>query len=103
MARCKCCQTRGFMIETDVNGLCSSCAPYYYLTLPDDLKELDKAIRALEHINNPEAAAGRIAMAEDILQRMQPYVDAGLVNPPMPWPELMRWLYEQKERWENEA
>ena len=102
MARCKCCQAKGFMIETDVNGLCSSCAPYYYLTLPADLKVLEQAVRALERISQPEAALGRIAAVEETLQRMRPYVEAGLVELPMPWPELLRWLDEQKEYWQDE-
>ena len=103
MAKCKCCQKRGFTVETDVNGLCASCAPYYYLTLSTDLKELEQTIKAIERINQPEAALGRIGMATELLERLRPYVMAGLAELPMPIPQLERYLNEQKEYWHDNA
>ncbi|NLO35598.1 MAG: hypothetical protein GX112_04500 [Clostridiaceae bacterium] len=103
MAKCKCCGTKGFIIETDVNGLCSACAPYYYLTMPDDLKELDKIIRALERINQAEAALGRLDSARMLLERLRPYAEAGLVQLPRPLHELEAWLDEQQADWQEDA
>ena len=102
MARCKCCQNRGFMIETDVNGLCASCGPYYYLTMPTDLKDLEQAVKAIERISQPEAALGRIETAMQILERLRPYAEAGLAELPMPLAQLEPWLAEQKEYWHAE-
>lgn len=90
------------MVETDVNGLCDACAPYFYLNLPSDLKELEQIIRAIERINWKDAALERICEAEEILARIRPYAEAGLADLPRPLPELESWLAEQKEFWENE-
>lgn len=98
MARCKCCNKKSFMLETDVNGLCAECAPYYNLSLSDDLEELEKTIKALSRINNPLAAAGRIETAGKCLDRLRPYVKANLVNLPVPLPELENMLSDMEEQ-----
>lgn len=103
MAKCKCCGNKGFMVETDVNGLCSVCAPYYYLTMPDDLKELEKDIKALERISQPEAALGRLDSARQLLERLRPYAAAGLVRLPRTLHELEAWLDEQQAYWQDHA
>jgi len=101
MARCKCCHNKGFMVETDVNGLCSACAPYYYLSLPDDLKELEQTIRALERISQPEAALGRLETARTLLNRLRPYAEAGLASLPVPLSQLDAWIDEQQSFWQE--
>jgi hypothetical protein len=90
------------MVETDVNGLCPACAPYYYLTLPADLKDLEKALRALERISSPEAARARLAVARDCLNRLRPYIWAGLARLPRPLAELDRQLDELADQWREE-
>jgi|WetSurMetagenome_2_1015567.scaffolds.fasta_scaffold262695_2 hypothetical protein len=90
------------MVETDVNGLCPACAPYYYLTLPADLKALDQALRALDRISSPEAARARLAIARNSLNRLRPYVWAGLAHLPKPLPVLDRELDELADRWREE-
>lgn len=102
MARCKCCHIRGFAVETDVNGLCDSCAPYYYLSLSADLKELEQILKALERISQPEAALGRIDQAAELLERIRPYAAAGLAELSMPMPLLEQYLAEQKDYWHDQ-
>jgi len=102
MAKCKNCHRKGFMIETDVNGLCSACAPYYYLTMGDDLKALEQSLHALNHISSAEAAAGRLETARSSLERLRTYAEAGLVSLPMALPELERLLDHLTERWREE-
>ncbi|HAL73829.1 MAG TPA: hypothetical protein DCM45_01900 [Clostridiales bacterium] len=98
MAKCKNCHRKGFMVETDVNGLCDACAPYYYLTMPDDLKALTQAIRALERAGSAEAAPGRLDIARSSLQRLRPYVLAGLVKLPVPLEQLEQYLDELSDQ-----
>jgi hypothetical protein len=102
MARCKCCHVKGFMVETDANGLCSACAPYYYLSMPQDLKDLDQALRALNRISQPEAARGRLNTARTCLNRLRPYAWAGLARLPKPANELDHLLDELAEQWQDE-
>jgi hypothetical protein len=99
MAKCKCCQIKGFMVETDVSGLCPACAPYYYLTMPDDLKALRQALQALSRIGKAEAALARIAAARSCLDRLRPYAWAGLVRLPQPPAELDSLLDQMAETW----
>lgn len=101
MPRCKNCHNKGFLLETDANGLCPQCAPYYYVSMQDDLKVLDQALHALNRINNPEAALGRVAQAKESLDRLRSYAEAGLVHLPRPLNELESWLNEQAEYWKN--
>lgn len=101
MAKCKCCHKKGFTVETDVNGLCRECAPYYQLHLPEDLRQLELAIKAIERINNRESALGRIDAAMERLERIKPYTEAGLVDLPMPLKTLETWLEEQKKDWRD--
>ena len=101
MARCKNCHKKGFMLETDANGLCTVCAPYYYLSMKDDLKGLVQAMNALNRINNPEAALGRLSAASVCLTRLRSYAEAGLVDLPRPLAELDAWLSDQMEFWQN--
>jgi hypothetical protein len=101
MARCKCCQLKGFMVETDVNGLCMACAPYYYLTMPDDLKALRQALQSLARIGKAEAALGRIEAARASLDRLRPYAWAGLVRLPLLPSELDNFLDQMAERWKD--
>jgi hypothetical protein len=98
MAKCKNCNRKGFMVETDVNGLCDACAPYYYLTMPDDLKALNQAIRALERAGSAEAAPGRLETARSNLERLRPYALAGLVKLPMPLAQLEQYLEELSDQ-----
>lgn len=102
MAKCKSCHRKGFMIETDVNGLCSACAPYYYLTMADDLKALEQSLHALNRIDSEEAAVGRLETARVCLERLRPYAEAGLVKLPVPLPALTRLLDQYAERWQQE-
>jgi hypothetical protein len=102
MAKCKCCHVKGFTVETDVNGLCPACAPYYYLTMPDDLKALQQALQALGRIGKPAAALGRVDIARSCLNRLRPYVWAGLVHLPRLPAELDHFLDQQAEQWQNE-
>lgn len=92
MARCKCCHRKGFMIETDVNGLCAGCAPYYYLTMPSDLKALEQTLHALNRIDNAAAAIGRLETARECLERLRPYVEAGLARLSKPLAEIEKFL-----------
>jgi len=92
MAKCKNCHRKGFMVETDVNGLCQVCAPYYYLTMPEDLKALTQALRALERVGKPEAAIGRLESARNCLERLRSYAQAGLVRLPEPLDQLEQHL-----------
>jgi hypothetical protein len=101
MARCKNCRQKGFMLETDANGLCPACAPYYYLSMQDDLKDLEQAIHALNRINNPEAALGRLTSARESLERLRSYAEAGLVRLPMPFGELTTWIEGQIAFWQD--
>ncbi len=102
MAKCKICQVKGFAIETDINGLCSDCATYFYTSMQDDLKILEQSIAALNRINHPAAALGRLDAAEQALQRIRPYAKAGLVKLPMELPELDAWLKSMTEQWQEE-
>ncbi len=102
MAKCKCCHLKGFMVETDVNGLCSNCAPYYYLTLPDDLKVLEQTLHALNHIDQASAAVGRLETARACLSRLRPYAKAGLVRLPQPLDDLDRLLDQLALRWQED-
>lgn len=90
------------MIETDVNGLCSECAPYFYLSLEEDVKELEKILEALSRINNPLAAAGRIEKARNCLQRLTPYVKANLAVLPYSLPEIEDFLQNIQKRIEDD-
>ena len=99
MARCKCCHNKGFMVETDANGLCSACAPYYYLSMGDDLKALEQSLQALNRISRPEAALGRLEKARISLDNLRPYILAGLVKLPQPLDDLDRWLDQQIDYW----
>ena len=98
MAKCKNCHRKGFMVETDVNGLCSLCTPYYYLTLPDDLKALEQALHALNRIDKLEAAAGRLETARTCFGRLRSYAEAGLVRLPLPPHQLESHLNHLKNR-----
>lgn len=100
MAKCKNCHRKGFMVETDVNGLCSSCTPYYYLTMPDDLKALEFALHALNRIDKAEAARGRLEIARSSLAHLRSYAQAGLVRLPMPIDRLDAYLTQLAERWQ---
>jgi hypothetical protein len=102
MAKCKNCHRKGFGIETDVSGLCPACAPYYYLTMPDDLKALSQALQALNRISQAEAALGRIEVARSCLARLRSYADAGLVSLPMPAADLDRLLDDLTRQWLTE-
>jgi hypothetical protein len=102
MAKCKCCGNKGFMVETDVNGLCSACAPYYYLTMPADLKERKKTSRPL----SGSASLKRrwpSGFSRQQLERLRPYAAAGLVRLPRPLHELEAWLDEQQAYWQDHA
>jgi hypothetical protein len=99
MAKCKNCHRKGFMVETDVSGLCPACAQYYYLTLPDDLKALTQALQALSRIDKAEAAIGRLETARDCLNRLRSYAQAGLVSLPQPAVQLDLYLDQLVERW----
>ena len=101
MARCKNCRRKGFMVETDVNGLCSDCAPYYYLTMPDDLKALEQSLQALKRINNAAAAFGRLEIAHECLGRLRSYAEAGLVHLPAGLPELDNLLQQLDLQWQD--
>jgi hypothetical protein len=98
MAKCKNCHRKGFMIETDFNGLCDVCAPYYYLTLPDDLKALTQALRTLERAGSADAAPGRLEIARSCLERLRPYVLAGLTRLPESLAQLEQYLAELAEQ-----
>jgi len=102
MAKCKCCHNKGFMVETDFNGLCAACAPYYYLTMESDLKVLEQSLHAFNRITQPEAALGRLEMIGASLARLRPYALAGLVKLPRPLDELDLWLVQETNRWQNE-
>lgn len=102
VAKCKTCHRKGFVVETDVNGLCSDCAPYFYTQMQDDLRDLEQAVAALHRIDHPAAAAGRLETAELALDRLRPYAKAGLVNLPMPLSELDAWLEAKAEQWQEE-
>jgi hypothetical protein len=69
--------------------------------MADDLKDLEQTIQALGRINRPEAALGRLEQARSCLDRLLPYVQAGLVR--LPRPDLAAWLDEQTEQWQHEA
>lgn len=99
MAKCKNCHKRGFTVETDVNGLCQDCSPYYYLTMEQDLKGLNLAVRAIERINQPDAAMARIKLARKLLEKLRPYASAGLAVLPMPQASLEEFLAAQEEYW----
>lgn len=99
MARCKNCHLKGFAVETDVSGLCKTCAPYYYLTLPDDLKALEQSLQALNRIASPEAALGRLETARSCLARLRSYAEAGLVRLSLPLADIDHLLDELAERW----
>ncbi len=101
MAKCKSCQKKGFMVETDVNGLCSACAPYFDLALHSDLKALQSRIRAIERIDHAQTVLRNIRDAQDLLDRLQPYARAGLVALPMPPDRLADWLSRQQEHWRS--
>lgn len=101
MAKCKCCHRKGFMIETDANGLCSACAPYYYLSLQDDLKALEQSLSALSWIDNANAANGRLDVARSSLERLRPYAEAGLVKLSRSLPEIDRLISDQAEYWQD--
>ena len=96
MAKCKSCHKRGFIVETDVNGLCQDCAPYYYLSMDEDLKELNQTIRAIERINQPDAALARLKVARELLIKLEPYVRAGLAVLPMPQARLVGFLDQEE-------
>lgn len=102
MAKCKNCHRKGFAIETDYNGLCSNCAPYYYLTMPDDLKALNQSLHALNRIDSAAAAAGRLETARESLARLRSYAEAGLVRLPMELSALEHLLDQQTARWQEE-
>lgn len=102
MAKCKICHRKGFMVETDVNGLCEACAPYYYLSLPDDLKALTQALRALERAGKAEAVMHRLETARSCLGRLRPYALAGLVRLPEPVDQLEQNLDELSARPEED-
>ena len=102
MAKCKVCEKKGFAIETDINGLCSDCADYFYTSMQDDLKTLEQSIAALNRINHPAAAIGRLEAADQALRRIRPYVQAGLVKLPMDLPELDDWLKTMASQWQEE-
>ena len=97
MAKCKNCHRKGFMVETDVNGLCTACAPYYYLTLPDDLKALNQALHGLNRAGKAEAAFGRLETARACLDRLRSYAQAGLVRLPEPLEQLDHRLAKMGE------
>ncbi len=97
MAKCKNCHRKGFIVETDVNGLCVSCAPYYYLTLPDDLKALNNALQALNRIDKAEAVYGRLETLRASLDRLRSFAVAGLIQLPRSVDQLDR-LIEQLAR-----
>lgn len=101
MAKCKNCHQKGFLLETDANGLCPACAPYYYLSMQDDLKDLEQAVNALNRINNPEAALGRLSSARECFARLRSYAEAGLVRLPMPAADLETWIDEQIAYWQD--
>ncbi len=101
MAKCKSCHKRGFIVETDVNGLCQDCAPYYYLSMEADLKELNQTIRAIERINQPDAALARLKVARDLLTRLEPYLRAGLAALPMPQARLLDFLDQEEAYWQQ--
>jgi hypothetical protein len=102
MARCKNCQRKGFMVETDVNGLCPACVPYYYLTMPDDLKALNHALQALNRTSRATFALNRLEKAVECLERLRPYAKAGLVRLPEPLDSLERRLAALREQLETE-
>ena len=102
MARCKCCHLKGFMVETDVNGLCSRCAPYYYLSLPSDLKALEQTLQALSWIDHAVPALGRLETYRSCLDRLRPYALAGLVRLPEPLDELERRFEQLAKRWQED-
>jgi hypothetical protein len=102
VAKCKNCQRKGFMVETDVNGLCSACAPYYYLTMPDDLKALNHALQALNRTSKAESAVNRLEIAAACLERLRSYAKAGLVRLPEPLEQLERRLAALREQLESD-
>ena len=69
--------------------------------MQDDLKDLEQAIQALNRINNPEAALGRLSAARDSLERLRSYAEAGLVRLPMPFTELAAWIEDQVAFWQD--
>jgi hypothetical protein len=102
MARCKCCHLKGFTVETDANGLCSRCAPYYYLSLSSDLKALEQTLQALSRIDHAVPAMGRLDTARSCLERLRPYATAGLVRLPEPMDELDRLFDQLAKRWQED-
>lgn len=103
MAKCKCCHRKGFMVETDFNGLCSACAPYAQLQMADDIRLLQQLIRAIERIGYRESVLANIDQVAEVLERIKPYADAGLVELPMAADKLEKWLEEQQDYWQNES
>lgn len=102
MAKCKNCHRKGFTVETDVNGLCAACAPYYYLSLQEDLKALDQALHVLARTSKPESALSRIEAAKNSLGRLRSYAAAGLVNLPRPIDQLDKLLSESEAQWQTD-
>ncbi len=92
MAKCKVCQRKGFTVETDVNGLCQTCSPYYYLTMPDDLKALTRALQIIDRSGQPEDLADTLTWVCQPFSRIKPYVQAGLVQLPRPIKVVERLL-----------
>jgi len=99
MAQCRCCHTRGFMVETDVNGLCEACAPYYYLQMDEEIKTLQLSLQALSRIQYAGAAAARLEIARESLERLRPYEAAKLARLPKPSDEIARDLDELEAQW----
>ena len=100
MAKCKNCNRKGFVVETDVNGLCSDCAPYYYLTMQDDLKALEQALFLLARTNNPMTAMARLDLARQSLDRLRSYAEAGLIVLPAPIEKLEEQLRGFNDEWQ---
>ncbi|MGI6326348.1 MAG: hypothetical protein ACOX1U_05190 [Saccharofermentanales bacterium] len=100
MAKCKNCHRKGFIVETDVNGLCSDCAPYYYLTMQDDLKALEQALFLLARTNHPMTALARLELARNSLDRLRSYAEAGLVVLPAPIEQLEEQLRGFNDEWQ---
>lgn len=102
MAKCKNCHRKGFMVETDVNGLCAECAPYYYLTMQEDLKALDQALHVLTRTNKIESALARLDLARKSLDRLRSYAAAGLVSLPKPIEQLDELLTDFDDLWKSD-
>ena len=101
MAKCRCCHIKGFTIETDVNGLCETCAPYYYLQMDEDTKSLQQSLQGLARIQYAGAAMARLDTARQCLERLRPYEAAKLTHLAKSLDEIAKELDELEAQWRD--